>query len=162
MQVVSYLLFHVDQWYWLNNWLHFFKETNKSNSLLVQYTLPNLSIEISYFAYKCTQNVLTQQHSKVIASCVKQHLSNQPLHPLTLHPFRATTCTISHFGSTQASFYPQSSEQYTVYDIQCHMRDSVTYPILRCMLGYTNDQQLHHVVSPHDTWRSCGLTNILA
>ena len=24
------------------------------------------------------------------------------------------------------------------------MRNSVTYPILRRMLGYTNDQQLHH------------------
>jgi hypothetical protein len=33
---------------------------------------------------------------------------------------------------------------YNVYGIQCHMPDSVTYPILRCMLCYTNDQQLHH------------------
>ena len=25
-----------------------------------------------------------------------------------------------------------------------HMHDSVTKPILRCMLGYTNDQRLHY------------------
>jgi hypothetical protein len=27
---------------------------------------------------------------------------------------------------------------------QCHMCNSVTYPILRHMLGYSVDQQLHH------------------
>ena len=27
---------------------------------------------------------------------------------------------------------------------QCHMCNNVTYPILRHMLGYTDDQQLHH------------------
>jgi len=40
------------------------------------------------------------------------------------------------------------------------MHNNVTYPLLRCTLGYTNDQHLHHVVPPHDTWRSCELTNI--
>ena len=33
---------------------------------------------------------------------------------------------------------------YTVYGIWCHMRDGVTYSILRRMLGYTNDQKLRH------------------
>ena len=31
--------------------------------------------------------------------------------------------------------------------------------ILRCMLGYTNDQQISPIVSPHDTWRSSALTS---
>ena len=42
------------------------------------------------------------------------------------------------------------------------MYNNVTYPLLRHMLGYTDGQQLHHLVSPHDTWRSHGLTNRLA
>ena len=33
---------------------------------------------------------------------------------------------------------------YIVYDVSCHMRTGVTYPILRRTLGYTNAQQLHH------------------
>ena len=40
------------------------------------------------------------------------------------------------------------------------MPNSVTYPILRHMLGYINDQQTLLLVSPHDTWRSSALTNI--
>jgi hypothetical protein len=35
-------------------------------------------------------------------------------------------------------------QDYTVYGIQCHMRNIFTYHILRCMLGYTTDQQLHN------------------
>ena len=35
-------------------------------------------------------------------------------------------------------------EDYTIYGINRHMRKSVIYPILRRMLSYTNDQQLHH------------------
>ena len=42
--------------------------------------------------------------------------------------------------------------QYTVYGIWCHMHNTVTYPILRRVLGYTNDQQLRALVSPHDTY----------
>jgi uncharacterized C2H2 Zn-finger protein len=34
------VLFHV------NNFFHFFKEANKSNPLLVHYSLPNMSIKI--------------------------------------------------------------------------------------------------------------------
>ena len=35
------------------------------------------------------------------------------------------------------------------------MRDKITYPILRCMLGHTNDQQLtSSLVPPRDTWHS--------
>ena len=30
---------------------------------------------------------------------------------------------------------------YTVYSMKCHMRNSVTYPILRRVVGYTYDQQ---------------------
>jgi hypothetical protein len=33
---------------------------------------------------------------------------------------------------------------YTSYGSYSHMCDGVRYPILRRMLGYTNDQQLHH------------------
>ena len=33
---------------------------------------------------------------------------------------------------------------HIVYGIQCHVRNSVTYPISRHMLGYTNDKQFHH------------------
>lgn len=33
---------------------------------------------------------------------------------------------------------------YTVYGIYCHMHNSVTYSVLRHMLGYINDQQLRH------------------
>ena len=33
---------------------------------------------------------------------------------------------------------------HTIYDISCHMHNSVTYHILRRTLGYTNDQQLCH------------------
>lgn len=28
---------------------------------------------------------------------------------------------------------------YTVYGVECHMRNSVTSPIMRCMLGYMDD-----------------------
>ena len=42
-----------------------------------------------------------------------------PISPITeshlsLHPFHATTFTISHFGSTQESFHPQSSAPVVV------------------------------------------------
>ena len=30
------------------------------------------------------------------------------------------------------------------YNIHCHMRNSVTYLALRCMLGYIDVSQLHH------------------
>ena len=33
---------------------------------------------------------------------------------------------------------------YIVYGIQRHMCNSATYPILRRMLGYIDDEQLHH------------------
>jgi hypothetical protein len=32
----------------------------------------------------------------------------------------------------------------TVTGIWCHKSNNVTYPILRCMLGYNVDYQLHH------------------
>ena len=32
----------------------------------------------------------------------------------------------------------------TVHGIECHMNNNITYPILRHMLSYTNNQQLHH------------------
>ena len=32
---------------------------------------------------------------------------------------------------------------YAICGHYCHMRNNVTYPILRHMLGYTNDQQCH-------------------
>ena len=50
---------------------------------------------------------------------------------------------------------------YTVYGIWCHMHNSVTYHILRCMLGCWCSTTSSSI-SPHDTWRSCELTNILA
>ena len=40
------------------------------------------------------------------------------------------------------------------------MRNSVADPILRHMLGYTNDQQTSPLVSPRDTWHSSALTSI--
>lgn len=51
---------------------------------------------------------------------------------------------------------------YIVYGVQYHMRNSVSYPNLRHMLGFTNDQQTHHQCSPHDTRCSSALGNILA
>jgi hypothetical protein len=33
---------------------------------------------------------------------------------------------------------------YAVYGMKCHMRNSVTYPILRRMLDYTYGRQPHH------------------
>ena len=45
-----------------------------------------------------------------------------------------------------------------VFSVTCVI--SVTYHVLRHMLGYTNDQQISSTVSPHDTWRSSALTNI--
>ena len=45
--------------------------------------------------------------------------------------------------------------------IECCMYDSVTYPILRRMLGYTNDQQHYHYRHLMTLARqSCALTNI--
>ena len=41
--------------FFMNNMLHFPKEVSKSNPLFEQGSLPNLSMKISYFAYKCTQ-----------------------------------------------------------------------------------------------------------
>ena len=32
----------------------------------------------------------------------------------------------------------------TIHGILCHVHNSATYPILRHMLGYTHNQQLHH------------------
>ena len=40
------------------------------------------------------------------------------------------------------------------------MCNSLTYPILRRILGYINDQQISSLVSPHNTWHSSALTNI--
>jgi hypothetical protein len=34
--------------------------------------------------------------------------------------------------------------------IECHMRSSVTYLVLRHTLGYTESQQLKHYLSPHE------------
>ena len=39
------------------------------------------------------------------------------------------------------------------------MRNSVIF-LFRGMLIYINNQQLHHKVSSHDTWRSSSLTDI--
>ena len=50
--------------------------------------------------------------------------------------------------------------QDIVYGIYCHMRNSVIYPILRHMLGYTDHQQISPLVLPCDTWCSSVLTNI--
>lgn len=47
--------------------------------------------------------------------------------------------------SLQEVGYTQSCLKcYTVLGIQHHIRKSVTYPISRCILYYTNDQQLQH------------------
>ena len=35
-------------------------------------------------------------------------------------------------------------KHYIVYGIRWHMCNSVIYPILRCMLGYTDDLQLQY------------------
>ena len=43
-----------------------------------------------------------------------------------------------------------------------HVRNNVTYPILRCMLGYTNCQQLYHQCHLMTLGSSGVLTNILA
>jgi len=48
-------------------------------------------------------------------------------------------------------------EKSIVYGFKCHMHNNVTYPILMCMFGYGNDQQLHPCVT-HDTWHSGALT----
>jgi GDP-D-mannose dehydratase len=51
---------------------------------------------------------------------------------------------------------------YIVYGTYRHTHDSATYLILRHILGNTHDQQSTLHVSPHDTWHSSPLTNILA
>ena len=54
-----------------------------------------------------------------------------------------------HWWSRHQSVYRwvscgfDSQAHDTIYGIWCHMQNSATYPILRHMVGYTNDQQLH-------------------
>ena len=48
----------------------------------------------------------------------------------------------------------QKRMDYVVIGILCRMHNSVNYPILRCMLGYTKNQQLHFIIS----FISCHLT----
>ena len=43
---------------------------------------------------------------------------------------------------------------------KCRFSMIIAYPILRCMLSYTNDQQTSPLVSIHDTWRWSALTDI--
>ena len=99
----------------VNDQLHFSKEAGKSNPLFVHKSPPNLSLKISYYAYECTQTV----HSMISKSDLKW-FETTPFWPiitshLSLHPFQATTFTISQFGSTQESFYPQSSALVVVF-----------------------------------------------
>ena len=78
-------------------------------SLLEQQSLPTLRFQISYSAYECTKIINSMTRKNDCKRC-----KTTPIRPITtshlsLHPFRAITFTISHFGSTQESFYPQSS-----------------------------------------------------
>ena len=57
---------------------------------------------------------------------------------------------------------PNQVNSYTVSSIYCHMRNCVTYPILRCMLGYANDQQLCFKCHLVTLGVLSALTNILA
>ena len=42
------------------------------------------------------------------------------------------------------SFFPMHNMISHMSKKNCHMRNSVSYLILRCILSYTNDQQFHH------------------
>ena len=42
-------------------------------------------------------------------------------------------------------------ESSTLLHRLCHVRDNAAYPILGHMLDYNNNQQFHHLLSPHDT-----------
>ena len=97
-------LFHV------NIQLHFPKEANKSNPLLVQYSLPNLSINISYYTCTNAHNLVNSMTSQ--SDC--KWYETTPIWPiivshLSMHPFQATTFTISHCGSEQESLQHNSS-----------------------------------------------------
>ena len=63
----------------------------------------------------------SQRHPKVIPNGVKQDLVSQ-----SLHPFWATTFTVSHFGYKHESFIPIVVHRYIVYDIQCHILFEIT------------------------------------
>ena len=76
------------------------KETSMSNPPTCTIESTNLSINLSCYAYKCTERRLSQWHPKVIPSGVRQVLSDQ-----SLQPFWVSRFTISHFGSTQESSY---------------------------------------------------------
>ena len=38
----------------------------------------------------------------------------------------------------------QSQNHHNVYGICCHMWNNVTNHVLKCTLGYIDDEQLHH------------------
>ena len=100
-------LFHV------NNWLHLLKVASKSNLLLVQQSLSNLSIKVSDFCIRMPTKRLTQLHPKVIASGVKQHLSSQ-----SLHPFQATTFYNQPFSHKNLST-PSLAHQQWSFTVFC-------------------------------------------
>ena len=71
--------------------------------------------KISYIVHECTHIMVNSVAPKVIASNVKQYLSNPSLHPINHYILLwATAFSISHFGSTQESFYMQSSAPVVV------------------------------------------------
>ena len=53
-------------------------------------------------------------------------------------------------------------QSYYTYAIYGNMCNRVTYPVLRCVLGYTNDPTTSPLVSLYDIWHSSVFTNILA
>ena len=73
--------------------LGFVTGANLNHVILVQYSLYDLSIIIFYFAYECTHNHSIQSD---LEWCEVYDIYGQSLHPL-----RATTFIISHFGSAK-------------------------------------------------------------
>ena len=78
----------------------FSQRGNFVKPLFVHYSFSNLSIKVSYLAYRYTKR-LTEWHPKVITSDVKQHIFGQSLHCMLI---RATAFSI--WGPQKNSSYP--------------------------------------------------------